>query len=620
MTSESLWEELIHLVSGADRAFSLRLLAKQLDSDPDTIQKVIATHQNEARQAGFHLTQRLGRVQLVVDNRELFSQRRLSAAAEDENQQRIDEILTILVEKNDFIKIEDLANQLFLSRATVDRLMRQLKEAAREYRLEIVSRPKYGIKLDGRETDKRLCYAHHHKEQKDTPADEELIKVVQKILWQVMQEYDLRLNDINFYNLSYHCVIALRRISEGNQITTPPTISEAQVSSPEWQAASDIVDRFEREFGLHIEPSETQYIMMHLLGKRIVENDQNISPEVWTFVEEVVEKIWQVKQIDFRDDADLKTMLALHFQPMLTRLRLNIPQANPLLGQIKLDMGPGYELALCCAEVLKQRYQITMNENEAGYLALHFSLALEKQQKKIPSRRIAIVCASGRGISRLIQYKMMQRYHYREENLVPLSLFEVNDLDPGEYSCILSTVPIPGPTPVPVVLIDLTMNEASLQRVKPYVSGPPAGEPSGQIRPTLIVLQQEMNSREEILSYLCRELSQAAGLWVDPYEQVMKREQLSATEIGNEIAVPHPFDYEVEKPCLALMTLKRPVVWKKNKVRIVILMLLPKQESFESRKVTEFIAELGNDPDWVRELLLCRKQEEVLSCLNQNRH
>lgn len=143
--------------------------------------------------------------------------------------------------------------------------------------------------------------------------------------------------------------------------------------------------------------NETQYIMMHLLGKRIIENDQNISQEVWECVEEVIKRIWQVKQIDFREDADLKTVLALHFQPMMTRLRYNLPQSNPLLSQIKRDMSPGYELALCAAEVLENQYHLSMDENEAGFLALHFALALEKKKNFVRSRKIAIVCASGRG-------------------------------------------------------------------------------------------------------------------------------------------------------------------------------------------------------------------------------
>ena len=376
--------------------------------------------------------------------------------------------------------------------------MKQVKQTAQSYDLRILTRPKYGIALEGTEIAKRLCFAHHYAKKRNLPNDEIIVEQVQKILWQVMQKYALHINDINFYNLSYHCVIALRRIVNGNQVSQPLVLEQTEGTEQEWLAAKEIVARFEQEFSIHVELCEAQYIMMHLLGKRIIENDKHISQEVWECVEEVIERIWQVKQIDFREDTDLKTVLALHFQPMMTRLRFNLPQSNPLLNEIKRSMSPGYELALCASEILCTQYALFMNENEAGFLALHFALALEKKKNLISSRKIAIVCASGRGTARLIQYKMMQRYQYQEENMILVSLFDLKDLNPKHFSCILSTVPISESLPIPVVYVDLTMNEKSLKKVSSYITGERVDSASEMIQESLIFLNMEMKDREEV--------------------------------------------------------------------------------------------------------------------------
>uniref|UniRef100_UPI00248EC71B BglG family transcription antiterminator n=1 Tax=Holdemania filiformis TaxID=61171 RepID=UPI00248EC71B len=504
MDSEKLWIEMIHRMSRTEQAVNIRKLAKELNISPQEIQRLIHSHEAEQRDYGFHWICRLGKVQLIVDRLDLFTQLNLiEPEMADENQMRIDAILTTLIQKKDYVRIEDLAAELYVSRATIDRLMKHIKLTAQEYGLQVVSRPKYGIMLIGNEVAKRLCFAHHYAKKVNKPKDDVIVEQVQRILWQVMKKYQLHLNDINFYNLSYHCVIALRRIVGGNQVPQPLLLEQTEGMEREWQAAQEIVACFEEEFSIHVEMNETQYIMMHLLGKRIIENDQNISQEVWECVEEVIKRIWQVKQIDFREDADLKTVLALHFQPMLTRLRYNLPQSNPLLSQIKRDMSPGYELALCAAEVLENQYHLSMDENEAGFLALHFALALEKKKNFVRSRKIAIVCASGRGTARLIQYKMMQRYQYQEENMTLVSLFDLKTLDPEVFSCILSTVPINESLSIPIVYVDLTMDETSLRKVSPYITAESAETAYVPIQVSLIFLNMEMKDKEEALTFLC---------------------------------------------------------------------------------------------------------------------
>ena len=108
-----------------------------------------------------------------------------------------------------------------------------------------------------------VSYTHLNK-----PKDDVIVEQVQRILWQVMKKYQLHLNDINFYNLSYHCVIALRRIVGGNQVPQPLLLEQTEGMEREWQAAQEIVACFEEECSIHVEMNETQYIMMHLLGKR----------------------------------------------------------------------------------------------------------------------------------------------------------------------------------------------------------------------------------------------------------------------------------------------------------------------------------------------------------------
>ncbi len=76
------------------------------------------------------------------------------------------------------------------------------------------------------------------------------------------------------------------------------------------------------------------------------------------------------------------------------------------------------------------------------------------------------------------------------------------------------------------------------------------------------------------------------------YEDVLEREELGFTGIGNEMAIPHGISTQVMRVTLAIARLKSPVIWttkeedipeEEKKVRFIILFAVPK-ESDEERE------------------------------------
>ena len=65
-------------------------------------------------------------------------------------------VLKLLIDCNDYIKIEDIAEYFYMSRSTMDRMIKNVKAICAKYNLEIHSRPKYGIRVVGTEMNKRF--------------------------------------------------------------------------------------------------------------------------------------------------------------------------------------------------------------------------------------------------------------------------------------------------------------------------------------------------------------------------------------------------------------------------------------------------------------------------------
>ncbi len=261
-------------------------------------------------------------------------------------------------------------------------------------------------------------------------------------------------------------------------------------------------------------------------------------------------------------------------------------------------MTEGYELALCAVDVLERSLGLRMDENEAGYLALHLTVALEKRREALPKKKILVVCASGRGTARLIRHRLTERYHFNAEDLVLCSALLLDETDFSDVQCILSTIPLPDAYPVPVIRIDVNLSEQSMSRIDRFLEeGSVSAKEVGageKWKPNerLVFPDMTFHTRDEVLDFLCEKAASVLPLPHDFREQVNKRESLSTTEVGNQTALPHPYIYDGTEPVFAFLTLKTPVRWKFQQVRLVILMALPSCGEKD-----------GSDPDPQMELI-----------------
>lgn len=540
-----------------------------------------------------------------MTDRELEAMIREENSSFSDNESRKRYIITRLLKAGDFVRIEQMADELFVSRATVDRLMPEIKGELGEYRLRIITRPKYGVMVQGEEIKKRLCYAHRANAP-TLESQEGMTRKIQQIVLDVIQRNDLVINDINLYNLIRHCVIAIQRMAAGNRLTEAQPLRFDGPVDKERQAAGELVTRFEAAIGVEIPEGETQYMMMHLLGKRILKQGQTLTAETLECINHVLEEIRREKGIDLAGDAELYTALALHTQPLLSRLRFGLKQENPILQDIKRDMPQAYELAVCAVNVIRRDLSLDMSEDETGYLALHFAVALEKREEDARNDwKVLVVCASGRGTAKLICHRLVERYHFKRENLILSSAFELDSQNYDNILCIFTTVPLTGTFPVPVVMVDLTMSDTAQARIDDFMrtAAKPAG-PSCPPRNLLLFPGRSFGTREEVLDFLCGEMEAAFSFpggeggftW-----QVKQREELSSTEVGGGLAMPHPYGYQGETGAAAFLSLKKPVHWKFGPVRLVILLAIPEKDQ-EMNGFMEALVPLANDPGAVGSL------------------
>ena len=103
------------------------------------------------------------------------------------------------------------------------------------------------------------------------------------------------------------------------------------------------------------------------------------------------------------------------------------------------------------------------------------------------------------------------------------------------------------------------------------------------------------------------------------YKNVLDREEICATAIGNEMGLPHGKTSNVLRPSICFGRLLNPVIWNEKtgeKVKYVILIAVPEKSSSDIHmKIISSLARKLMHTEY-RNILLSGTQEEVFDFLN----
>lgn len=524
----------------------------------------------------------------------------------ENKENRVNQIISILINQDDYIKIENIAEELYVSRATIDRLIPQIKKILKNYNISLLTRQKYGIKLEGNEKDKRLCYAHHY--FPDQIYSQRLI-AVQEIVLNILTKYMYELSDVSFHNLTIHLLITIDRISHQNYINNEININVSSYQQ-EYKIAKKIIEQLEFFFNISFPIVEMNYIIMHLLGKQILNDLQIISKYLIEYVDDILNIIKNKKGIDLVDDIELRTMLILHMKPMIDRLRYGLRQDNPMLEQIKREMYEAYEISLIMKEYLEEKEEVIMSDDEVGFIALYFSLGLERKKDKINiKKKVLAVCTTGRGTSKILMYRLMNKFHIDEKDIRVVSLLGLTFIDEDQYACVFTTVPITLKMNIPIFVVDLTKDN---QNIPINFEMNEKKENEFCLNEKLVFFNMDLKTKESILDYMIKNIISIYELQNDFKKQVLLREEMSSTEVGNKVALPHPFSYDGEL-IVSLLTLKKEIVWKNTTVKYVFMIAMPQNDDPLYKKINNAITKIICNPTLLKNI----EDSSSLDYLNQ---
>lgn len=559
---------------------------------------------------------------LSITRPEVFSawQKRLHADSEalpTTVRGRITYIVERLLYAEDYLKLDDLCQELYISRTTITTDMKQVKAALDRYHLTVTQRPGYGIILEGGEFDRRNCMVRALI-QKDYSSGTAAMRTedtypILQFLSSSFKQYGLKTAEWTLKNLIFYISIAIRRIQAGYAIHLEASARDEVRKTAGKNvilAVQQIAREVENYAGCPFDEDEQTCLMIHLGGKSdsgtiLPSSGQSeMDDYLDRLVAGILEAIYITHGLDFRKDRETIAGLKQHLIPFDIRMKYDLPQSNPVLGEIKGGYSVAFTIASTAGAVLEEHYQKPIPEEEIGFWAILFALALQKQEQTRPKKNVVVVCVSGQASSRLFIYQYRKALSPYIDQLYECSAFAIADFDFAgrNIDYVFTTIPLTIPLPVPVIQVSVLPSADEIETCRRLLSGEDENFVSQYFQENLFLGSLRGSSKEEILSSMCKNAARYITLPDGFYESVCQREQLGQTDFGNLIAIPHPCMIMGPEKFVSVAILDKPIWWGHNDVQVVLLISLTQEDS-EIKRFFKLISDFMSSPSSVQSLI-----------------
>lgn len=548
-------------------------------------------------------------------------------------EERISYIIKRLLLSETFLKLEDLADEMYISKSTIQNDLKDVKQRLEKYDIYIESRPNYGVKADGNELKLRFCIAEYLFDRNSrstelisdfsfSPLPKEDLDKIQEIIMRQIKETNITLSDVALNNLLIHIGIAYERIKTGNHVTLFKSEMKEIMQQSEYKVAKRIVDEVEVAFQVTFPQDETAYIAIHLLGTKIL-NQSSVGEKVVEQVmdEKIIEMIMfaldKIKielNLDLKNDKELIIALSLHLKPAINRYKFGMNIRNPMLEAIKKNYPLAFEAGIVAGLAIEKQTGTKMNENEVGYLALHLGAAIERQKLKSGPKRCIIVCASGLGTAQLIYYKLRKQFGEILDVVGTTEYYNLKQYNLSDIDFIVSSIPIQAELPVPVVEINAILGENDLVKIEKLLADQ-TSEVEQYFRSELMFLGEDFTSKEAVLEFLQEKLVEMELVEPTFLEAVYEREKVAPTAFGNLVALPHPITPKSYQTFLTICTLKKPIQWNEKLVQFICIINVKKNSQEDLQSMYELLGKIIDSSSIVQKLIKAKDYHEFMRIL-----
>ena len=472
----------------------------------------------------------------------------------------IKKIINISSTDKDTIKLEDLADSMYVSLSTVKNDLKEVKKILNEYNLKISSKHKQGICIEASEEDIIKFIINYSNKVDNSLSIKDFLNnniienlfSIKKILLDTLSYENMILTDNEFKNIVNYISIYLSR-NNTNQ--------------------SDFIKEYIKKYKSKKEKpiSEDEQLLIRKAIKEFC-RDLNIATS-----------------INLSHDKIFEECLFNHICKLYKRADLGINQYEITAGEIKLKYPFPFELGKIAKKTIEKNLNMEISEDEVENIALHIGGALERIDKRDEKKvyKTIIVCTSGVGTSMLIKSKLENIFKGKLEIIKVIPSYLIDYINVLDIDFVISTVEV-NLENVNVIKVSPMLTDKEIKLIEKYIETENVYidlDIQNLFSSELFFKDIKAETRSQVIDIMSKKLVEKGYIDDTMRQSYFERETIATTEIGNMVAIPHGAKGEVYENKVAIGILKEPISWEVGKVRLVIMLALDKEKILDYEEV-----------------------------------
>ena len=531
------------------------------------------------------------------------------STAANYQEERINQLLLLLLDQHRAISLYDVENTVFVSRSTVINDLKRVGEILQKYDLELM-RGSNKFSIDGNEINKRRCLSDEKVQiisDPTRPVSEEHDRKtkIKNILVETYVAFKHMVSEVMLNNAILLLEIAVQRmekqffIDSGDIEITEDITFEREVSA-------EVFRRIGEVFHIRVPQAEIDYYAVYMRGLSNATAESLISEEINDFILDALRGIRSTFGLDLTDDLNLRIDLSLHCTALVVRMKYQMQLENQMLDYIRQTYPQGFDIAAYFASLLKEKFHQKVSDEETAFIAVHIYRAVMDQQRNSGTRRLLVISSLRRSESILLRQTLVNWFSDQVAELyfVPPELMDESYLD--RYDTFLTTEKGEFYDRGLAIYISPFPDKHDYLTLKLALDGFRSIDDILDIfQRDLFVYFDRKTKKEEIISTLCKNAADSYELDADALTAaVMEREYMRGTFFGNGIAAPHPMSAISSDTFVCVGIAREQVEWdsRQNKVQLILLIGVGKNNA-QAFQLWNYLSKLFADQSFVERLL-----------------
>lgn len=594
-------------------------LAKILDLNEKTVRTTIGKMRDSLDEYGIEIESKTRKgyhlliydkekYQAFINNDEWLSKNDIP----NNSKEREEWLLDYLLKQHKFVRIDDLSEMLYVSRSTITNDIRNVEDSLKSYHITLIRRPNYGLHIQGSEFDIRNCMISQFKDnkwaQRFSDKEENELKEISKILLNNIQNQKVVLSKSMIQEMTSCIYIAKVRYEENYKITVSKNEVVHRIYKPCIDVATNIVEELNEKFHIHLLDSEIYYIAINIAARsdyNVLEGEleSGVINQARKQATQMLDCVYDMMHLDMRQNLSLLYDLISFLIPMDIRMRYGIIAKNPFAEATKKKYFFAYNVVSQAVIPLKKTYFHEVPENEIAYLTSIFALFIEQEKDKKKKYNILVICATNMSTSKLLAYQYKKKFKKYIDEVYTCEMYNLDSFDFSKVDYIFTTVEINRVLPKPVLGISAFLEDEEVEKISSILKFKSSNTIADVYSEELFYDNIKGETKEEILFEICKRIPEKYGIPSDFYEGLLRREEITGTDLAKHVALPHPYETTSDISFACISVLDHPIRWTRQDVQVVILMAVAEDEQRDLTNFLQLISEFVANESAVLQLV-----------------